>query len=286
MSSKIRDARGLWVPLFASLLCLWSAAACRAGHEPPAAAASPAAATAPATPPAEHLKVEVVATHAHDTASYTQGLVWHDGVLYESAGQYGASSLRRVDLKTGEVTRFAPVPQGFFAEGLALAGDRLIQLTWREQTAFVYRAATFEKLAELHYEGEGWGLCDDGRRLVMSDGSDRLRFRDPATLAVQGEVAVRLDGQPVDRLNELECVDGAVYANVWMEDRIVKIDPATGRVTAAIDAAGLLTSDEKAKGAEVLNGIAWNPESKLFYVTGKLWPRLFEVRFVPAAASP
>lgn len=250
------------------------------GKERPVETAPP---VAPPTPPAERLKVEVVATHPHDPEAYTQGLLWHDGALYESTGQYGSSSLRRVKLETGEVTRFTPLPQGFFGEGLALVDDRLIQLTWREEKAFVYRLSSFDKLAELRYEGEGWGLCYDGRRLVMSDGSSRLRFRDPATLAVQGEVEVKLDGAPLFNLNELECLDGAVYANVWTEDRIVRIDPASGRVTAVVDASGLLTAEEKAAGTEVLNGIAWHPEKKVFLLTGKLWPRLFEARFVPAA---
>jgi glutamine cyclotransferase len=248
-----------------------------------AAATPPSPAASAASEKAERLMVEVVATHPHDTVSYTQGLVWDRGALYESAGQYGQSSLRRVNLATGEVTRFAPVPREFFAEGLAAVGERLIQLTWREQTAFVYRTSDFHKLAELHYEGEGWGLCYDGLRLVSSDGSSRLTFRDPETLAPLGQVDVTEDGRPVDRLNELECAGGAIYANVYTEDRIVRIDPATGRVTAEIDASGLLTAEERAKGAEVLNGIAWNPATKLFLLTGKLWPKAFEVRFVSSA---
>lgn len=249
----------------------------------PTASVASVASAAPPSPAAERLKVEVVATHPHDRSAYTQGLLWHDGALYESTGQYGTSSLRRVNLDTGEVTRFTPLPQGFFAEGLALVGDRLIQLTWREEKAFVYRLSSFDKLAELHYDGEGWGLCHDGNRLVMSDGSPRLRFRDPATLAVQGEVEVRLDGAPLANLNELECLDGAVYANVWTEDRIVRIDPQSGRVTAVVEASSLLTPEEKAAGAEVLNGIAWHPGKKVFLLTGKYWPKLFEARFVPAS---
>lgn len=227
----------------------------------------------------ERLKVQVVSTRPHDPGAYTQGLLLHGGSLYESAGLYGVSSLREVDPKTGVVKRRVAVPQQYFAEGLALVGDRLIQLTWQEKVAFVYDLATFEKKGEFHYDGEGWGLCYDGRRLVMSDGSDRLTFRDPKTFAPTGSVNVTYSGRPAFQLNELECVDGMVYANVWGSDAILRIDPRTGRTTAVIDASGLLTPDEAAR-AEVLNGIAWDPAKKTFLITGKNWPKVFEVKFV------
>jgi glutaminyl-peptide cyclotransferase len=227
----------------------------------------------------ERLKVQVVSTRPHDPASFTQGLVLHEGSLYESAGQYGISSLREVDPQTGAVKRRVEVPQQYFAEGLALVGDRLIQLTWQEKVAFVYDRATFEKKGEFLYDGEGWGLCYDGKRLVMSDGSDRLTFRDPATFAPAGSVNVTFSGRPAYKLNELECVDGAVYANVWGADAILRIDPATGRTTAVIEASGLLTPEEQSR-ADVLNGIAWDPAKKTFLLTGKNWPKMFEVRFV------
>lgn len=232
----------------------------------------------------QRLKVKVLSIRPHDPAAYTQGLVLHGGSLYESTGLYGASSLREVNPQTGEVKRRVDLPQGSFAEGLALVGDRLIQLTWQEGVAFVWGLGGFDRTGEHRYQGEGWGLCYDGKRLVMSNGSDRLTFRDPMTFApvtpVDG-VRVSVGGRPINWLNELECVDGTVYANVWQTDEILRIDPATGKVTAVIDASGLLTSAERQGGAEVLNGIAYDPQKKTFLVTGKLWPKLFEVAFVP-----
>jgi glutamine cyclotransferase len=248
-----------------------------------AAAPRQKAAPAPARP-AQHLVVKVLSVRPHDASAYTQGLVWDHGTLYESAGLYGQSSLREVDPRTGVVKRQLSVPNGFFAEGLAQAGNRLIQLTWKEGVAFVYDARSFERISEYRYDGEGWGLCNDGRRLVMSDGSDRLTFRDLKTFAVTGSVAVRRDGMPLRELNELECVDGAVWANVWMTDEIVRIDPESGQVTAVVEARGLLSAEEMTH-ADVLNGIAWDPAKKTFLITGKLWPRMFEVVFVPAGPA-
>ncbi|HEY4592321.1 MAG TPA: glutaminyl-peptide cyclotransferase, partial [Thermoanaerobaculia bacterium] len=209
----------------------------------PAASTTPTAPAATAPRPPERLKVKVLATRHHDPAAFTQGLLVHGGSLYESTGIYGSSSLREVDPVSGAVKRKVDVPSEFFAEGLALVDDRLIQLTWKEQKALVYQLAGFAPEGELRYEGEGWGLCWDGRRLVMTDGSDKLTFRDPKTFAFLGEVTVtRADrmGERVLELNELECVDGVVYANVWQTDDILRIDPRDGRVTAVIDASGLL----------------------------------------------
>lgn len=232
-----------------------------------------------AAPPVEHLKVKVRATHPHDPAAYTQGLLWHAGRLFESTGLYeGQSSLREVEPDTGKVLRSVRLDAKYFGEGLALVDDRLIQLTWQEGTAFVYGLARFDVRGQFSYTGEGWGLTWDGKRLIMSDGTDRLTFRDPATFDSLGGVNVSEDGHPVLNVNELEWVDGVLYANVWQTDRILRIDPETGRVTAEIDASGLLTKKESAA-AEVLNGIAWRPDTKVFYVTGKRWPKMFEVVF-------
>lgn len=229
----------------------------------------------------ERLAVAVVATRPHDPAAYTQGLLWHDGKLYESTGLYGRSTLRRVDPLTGEVEASVELSPHLFGEGLARVGERLLQLTWREGVALVWDLEGLREISRFTYEGEGWGLCHDGRSLVMSDGSSRLTLRDPASFAVLGRLDVTFRGRPVGRLNELECVEGWIYANVYATDSIVRIEPGSGRVTAVIDAAGLL-APEAAVAAEVLNGIAFDPERELFLLTGKRWPNLFEVRFVAA----
>ena len=227
----------------------------------------------------QSLRVDVLRELHHDTSAYTQGLLWWDGSLYESTGRYGESRLRRLDPATGAVEQQVAVPPAFFGEGLARSGDRLIMLTWMAERALVFDLHSFDAVRTFRYRGEGWGLCHDGSRLVMSNGSDTLTFRDPESFEPVGEVRVTLRGRPQDQLNELECVDGAVYANVWQEDYIVRIDPASGRVTHQIDAAGLLTRDE-ARGVDVLNGIAYQPDDGTFYITGKWWPKMFEVRFV------
>ena len=224
------------------------------------------------------LRVAVVRELPHDTDAYTQGLLWWDGKLYESTGQYGRSDLRRLDPRTGAVEQRIDISPAYFGEGLARVGDRLVMLTWKAERAFVFGLERFDEQRTLRYEGEGWGLCNDGRRLVMSNGSDRLTFRDPRTFDVLGGRGVTLRGFPLTQLNELECVDGAVYANVWRQDYIVRIDPDSGRVTSRVDAAGLLSRDE-ARGVDVLNGVAYDPGADTFYVTGKLWPKMFEVTF-------
>jgi len=226
----------------------------------------------------QRLRVEVIAVLPHDRGAFTQGLLWHAGNLYESTGLQGASSLRQLD-ETGDVMRIVRLDPVLFGEGLARVGDRLIQITWQHGIALVYDLHSFEKVHEFRYTGEGWGICYDGQRLVMSDGSSGLSLRDPQTFEVVGTIAVTLEGRPIDRLNELECVGDHVYANVWLTDTIVRIDQRTGRVDATIDASGLLTREERL-GADVLNGIAFDLDRDRFLITGKLWPKLFEVRFV------
>lgn len=223
---------------------------------------------------------EVLETYPHDATAFTQGLLLEDGHFYESTGIYGQSTLREVIPETGEVLREVALPEEYFAEGLTLVDDYLIQITWQEGTAFVYDLETFEQTDTFTYEGEGWGICYDGAQIVMSDGSANLTMRDPETFEAQDTVEVTLDGQPVTMLNELECVDGFVYANIWRSDTIVKIDES-GKVVEEIDASGLLTDAERAQMVQdaVLNGIAYDAEAGTFFLTGKLWPKMLEVRF-------
>lgn len=227
----------------------------------------------------EELTVEVVAQYPHDSGAFTQGLLLADGRLYESTGLVGRSSLREVRLEDGVVMMQHDVPPPYFGEGLALVEDELLQLTWTQGTLLRYDRATFEPRGETSYDGEGWGLCYDGDALWMSDGSATLTKRDARSFAKLDSVEVKLAGKPLTRLNELECVDGLVYANIWERDDIARIDPTNGRVTAVIDASALRASlGITARGA-VLNGIAYDAENDLFLLTGKLWPTLFAVRF-------
>ncbi|MCY3631875.1 MAG: glutaminyl-peptide cyclotransferase [bacterium] len=227
------------------------------------------------------LTYQVVATHPHDTSSFTQGLLWFDGQLYESTGLRGQSVLRIIELPTGRVLRETAADPQHFGEGLALVDDQLIWLTWQAGTAGVYRRDTLEQTGSFAYASEGWGLCHDGDRLVMSDGSDTLTFRHPETFEALGSVAVtRADGNPVNRLNELECVGDQVWANVWLTDRIVIIDPDTGTVVAEADMAGIISPHPALTDSDsVLNGIAYRPDTGTFLITGKRWPTIFEVRF-------
>ena len=231
---------------------------------------------------AEQLSVQVLEEFPHDPESFTQGLELRDGVMYESAGLYGQSDVRLTDPGTGEVLESVDLPDDEFAEGLTLTDEAVWQLTWQEHIAYQRDPDTLEVLDSVSYDGEGWGLCYDGEGLVMSDGTSTLTFRDPETFEPRGTVEVVLDGEPLAMLNELECVDGQVWANVWQTDRIVRIDPGSGEVTAVVDAAGLLP-EEDADGADVLNGIAAAEQDGAFYLTGKLWPTMFLVSFVPAS---
>jgi glutamine cyclotransferase len=224
----------------------------------------------------------VVGSYPHDPEAFTQGLAYVDGVLYEGTGLAGASSIRRVDLATGEVLQARALAASHFGEGIALLGGRLYQLTWRNHVCFAYDPATFDLLQTFAYQTEGWGLASDGSRLVMSDGTSRLTFRDPATFAELGGVAVRDGDTAVADLNELECVAGEIWANVWRTDRVARIDPATGLVRSWVDLTGLLPeADREGRRVDVLNGIAHDAASGRLFVTGKLWPKLFEIALVP-----
>jgi len=228
------------------------------------------------------LEIEVVSTRPHDPAAFTQGLLLYNDLLYESTGLHGASTLREVEPMTGEVLRSVDLQPEYFGEGLTIVDERLIQLTWREGAAFVYDVSSFTLLEEWQYEGEGWGLCFDGDALYVSDGTSTLTRRDPETFEVLGTLSVTQANEPLTQLNELECVEDVILANVWQTDQIVRIDKHTGHVTGVIDASGLLTPDEAATvGSEgVLNGIAYDPAHQTFLITGKYWPWIFEVRFV------
>ncbi len=223
---------------------------------------------------------KVVHTYPHDRGAYTQGLVFDSGFLYEGTGLLGQSTLRRVELETGTVLKSRALSAQYFGEGVTVCGDRIIQLTWRSQVGFVYDKDSFELWREFTYPTEGWGITYDGQRLIMSDGSSRLYFLDPENFQVTGSIEVTDNGQPVSGLNELEYVRGEIYANVWPTDRIVRIAPETGRVTGWIELAGLLPPEDRTEPVDVLNGIAYDAGNDRLFVTGKLWPKLFEIELV------
>ena len=228
------------------------------------------------TPPIEY---RIAVEYPHDAAAFTQGLVFDGGALYESTGLRGRSSLRKVELASGRVLRKRPLSDQLFAEGLALVGDELYQLTWTSGRAFVLRSGDFSLVREHRYAGEGWGLAYDGTRLVMSDGSATLRFRDPATFRVEREIEVREGARPVDALNELEFVKGSVYANIWRSERVVRIDPASGAVTGWLDLSPIVARERSAGDAGVANGIAW--DGRRLFVTGKLWRAVYGLELSP-----
>ena len=237
-------------------------------------------AAAPATPaPAPTLEWDVVSRRPHDTGAFTQGLVFDgEGRLFESV-LYGDADLREVWPRGGTVLRSARLPSAWRGEGLALVDGELLQLTWKAGVAVRWDKDTFDPLTLHTYEGQGWGLCHDGERLVMSDGSERLAFRHAETFEVLGHVRVTLDGEPLEDINELECVGDAVWANVWKTDTIVRIDPASGQVTGRLDLNGLIEPHPaEAYSGAVLNGIAYDAEADTFMVTGKYWPELIEIR--------
>jgi glutamine cyclotransferase len=220
---------------------------------------------------------EVVRAYPHDPGAFTQGLFFLDGALYEGTGLHGESGIRRVRLENGEVLQVRALEDRYFGEGITAVGDAIVQLTWQAGIGFVYDRKTFERRRSFTYDGEGWGLTYDGTRLIMSDGTPTLRFLDPKTFAVIGRLDVRDGGRPVAELNELEMVRGEIFANVWGTDRIARISPKTGAVTGWIDLRGLLPPADAA-GVDVLNGIAYDAAADRLFVTGKRWPKLFEIR--------
>lgn len=224
---------------------------------------------------------KIIRTYPHDPQAYTQGLLYQDGHLYESAGLNGGSSLRMVDLQTGHVLQSVPVPSQYFAEGLAAWGSTLIQLTWQSHVAFVYDRFSFRLLRTFPYDGEGWGLTQDGKSLILSDGTATLHFLDPATFRETRRVVVKDRGTSITELNELEYVHGEIYANVWHTDRIARVSPATGKVIGWIDLSGILPANQHSNPEAVLNGIAYDALHDRLFVTGKLWPRLFEIKIIP-----
>lgn len=271
--------------LAASLLgfaCTWLAG-CDAKPAGPSASASPASvgsAAAPASAPVAYT-YEVVRTFPHDREAFTQGLIYLDGAWLESTGLNGHSSLRRVDFASGQVLQQVRVPSEYFAEGMTVLGKKIYQLTWQNHKGFVYDLATFALEKEFTYTGEGWGLTTDGTSLILSDGTDQLRFLDPANFAVTRTINVTRNGAPLRLLNELEFIHGEIYANIWQSQSVARIDPATGRLLGMIDFYGLLPDADRTPGTDVLNGIAHDAATDRIFVTGKKWPTIFEVRLHP-----
>ena len=220
----------------------------------------------------------LVRSYPHDPKAFTQGLIWLDGALYESTGQYGASNLREVRLDDGAVQRSVPLSPRYFGEGLTNWGDALISITWQNGLAFRWDRATFREVATYRYAGEGWGLTNDGARLILSDGSATLRFLDPVTLEETGRLSVTFNGKPVRMLNELEYVKGEILANIWMTDKIARIDPASGHVIDWIDISKLTRKLRLSNPDAVPNGIAYDATNDRLFVTGKYWPKLYEIR--------
>lgn len=235
--------------------------------------------SAPAPPPLPVYGYSVVNVYPHDTTAFTQGLAYDAGRLFEGTGRYGASTLREVELETGSVVRSHDLSSQYWGEGIAVIDTQIVQLTWKSNIGFVYGKESFTQLSTFGYPSEGWGIAYDGQRLVMSDGTPTLRFLDPTTFAEMSRVSVQADSLLVAGLNELEFVEGEIYANVWLTDRIAIITPETGRVRAWIDLAELLPAEDRPS-ADVLNGIAYDDAGDRLFVTGKFWPSLFEIELV------
>ncbi len=224
---------------------------------------------------------EIVNTFPHDANAFTQGIIYDDGVLYEGTGQYGYSSIRKVELKTGKVLQKYEMPDEYFGEGITIWKDKIVQLTWQSKTGFVYDKATFKPQGEFSYKTEGWGITHDGEHLIMSDGSPTLYFLDPETYEVVSKIAANYGTQLLKNLNELEYINGKIYANIWKTEDIAIINPNTGIVESLIELDGLMDSLVTHHQIDVLNGIAYDAKNKRLFVTGKWWPKLFEIKLIP-----
>ena len=229
----------------------------------------------PLPPPVE--APAVIARFPHDTHAYTEGLFWHDGGFYESTGERGTSSIRRVDLASGRIVRRVELPSSDFGEGIVAVGNQIVSLTWQQQLGYRWDLGSFRRIGTWHYPGEGWALTTDGRQLIMSDGTADLRFLDPRTLRERGRIRVTANGRPIDQLNELEYVDGEVLANIWQTNLIARIDPATGHVLGFLDLTALAREVGATDPNAVLNGIAWDAQHRRLFVTGKYWPTMFQI---------
>jgi len=229
---------------------------------------------------------KIVRDYPHDPAAFTQGLVYRDGFLYEGTGLNGRSSLRKVRLEIGEVVQHVELGEEFFGEGIAIVGNKVIQLTWQSHTGFVYNLSDFKLLRQFSYPGEGWGLTSRGNEIFMSDGTAEIRVLDAATLKEKRRFTVRNGAAPIAQLNELEFVEGELFANIWQTDRIARISPQSGKVLGWIDLTGLLSPVYRRREDAVLNGIAYDAAHKRLFVTGKLWPKIFEIQLVPKPSNP
>lgn len=277
----IRNGRKVYIGLVLAVIAavviatLWM----RPGQSVQVGGAGPSTTPAPVAPgEAREAHYEVVGSYPHDTKAFLQGLVWHNGFLYESTGLEGQSALRKVELQTGKVVKEHKLADDLFGEGLARVDNRLIQLTWTTERGFVYDLDTFRILREFSYKTEGWGLTFDGTNLIMSDGSDALIFLDAQTFQPVRKLSVKRNGRAVSQLNELEYIEGEIWANVWQQDVILRIDPKTGQVTSFLNMRGILPTQSRRGTEDVLNGIAYDPEQKRIFVSGKLWPKLFEIK--------
>jgi len=223
---------------------------------------------------------KVVNIYPHDRSAFTEGLVFEDGVLYEGTGLHEYSTLRRVELETGEILQICELPPQFFGEGVTVYGNKIIQLTWQSHIGFVYDKYSFKLLQEFNYPDEGWGITHDGKHLIMSDGTATLHFLDPETFKEISQIEVSANDIPVTRINELEYIQGEIYANIWQTERIARIDHLTGQVIGWIDLKGILSPEDDSETVDVLNGIAYDPKNSRLFVTGKFWPKLFEIELI------